>query len=69
MVKYTSTQPWLHQYLYQKIIKRFSNFIPIHIIPNFLKEKAIDIMIDEILINNDFHKSDTEIETYDSIRI
>ena len=30
--------PSLHQYLYQKLIKCFSNYIPIHIIPNSLNE-------------------------------
>ena len=59
--------PSLHQDLYQKIIKCFSNCLPIHIIPNILNETAIDIVIDEIVNNKDFEKSNTEIETYESI--
>ena len=59
--------PSLHQDVYQKIIKRFSNYIPIHIIQNFLNEEDIDIVIAEIVENKDFEKSDTEIETYESI--
>ena len=59
--------PSLHQDLYQKLIKCFSNYIPIHIIPNVLNEEDIDIVIEEIVNNKDFHKSDTEIETYDNI--
>ena len=59
--------PSLHQDLYQKLIKRFSNYIPIHIIPNILNETDIDIVIDGIVNNKDFKKSDTEIETYESI--
>ena len=59
--------PSLHQDLYQKIIKRFSNYIPVHIIPNILNEKDIDIVIEEIVNNKDFEKSDTEIETFDNI--
>ena len=59
--------PSLHQDLYQKLIKRFSNYIPIHIIPNFLNEEDLDIVIDEIVNNKDFQRSDTEIETYESI--
>ena len=59
--------PSLHQDLYQKLIKCFSNYIPIHIIPNILNEKDIDIVIDEIVNNKDFQKSDTEIETFDNI--
>ena len=35
--------PSLHQDLYQKLIKYFSNYIPIHIIPNILNEEYIDI--------------------------
>ena len=59
--------PSLHQDLYQKVIKCFSNYIPIHIIPNILNEEGIDVVIEEIVINKDFEKSDTEIETYQSI--
>ena len=59
--------PSLHQDLYQKLIKCFSKFIPIHIIPNILNEADIDRVIEEIVNNKDFEKSDTEIETYESI--
>ena len=59
--------PSLHQDLYQKLIECFSNFIPIHIIPNILIETDIDIVIGEIVNNKNFEKSDTEIETYDNI--
>ena len=59
--------PSLHQDLYQKLIKCFSNNIPLHIIPNILNEEDIDIVIEEIVNNKDFKKSDTEIETFDNI--
>ena len=59
--------PSLHQDLNQNIIKCFSNYIPIHIIPNNLNEEDIDIVIEEIINNKDFEKSNTEIETYGSI--
>ena len=59
--------PSLHQDLYQKLNKCFTNYIPIHIIPNILNEPDIDIVIEEIVNNKDFEKSDTEIETYESI--
>ena len=59
--------PRLHQDLYQKLIKCFSNYIPIHIILNILNEEDIDIVIEEVINNKDFQKSDTEIETYESI--
>ena len=58
--------PSLHQDLYQKLIKCFTNYIPIHIIPNILNEEDLDIIINEIVNNKDFQKSDTEIETYES---
>ena len=61
--------PSLHQDLYQKLIKCFSNYIPIHIIPNILNEEDIDIVIEEMVNNKDFQKSDTEIETYESIEL
>ena len=59
--------PSIHQDLYQKLTKCFSNYIPIHIIPKILNEEDIDIVIDEIVNNKDFEKSDTEIEIYDSL--
>ena len=52
---------------YQKLIKCFTNHIPIPIIPNILNEEDIDIVIEEIVSNKDFEKSDTEVETYESI--
>ena len=59
--------PSLHQDLYQRLIKCFTNYIPINIIPNILNEEDIDIVIEEIVNNKDFEKSNTEIETYDKI--
>ena len=53
--------------MHQKLIKFFNNYIPIHIIPTILKEKDIDIVSDEIVNNENFEKSDTEIETYESL--
>ena len=43
--------PSLHQDLYQKVIRCFSDYIPIHIIPNILNEYDIDLVIDEIVKN------------------
>ena len=59
--------PSLHQDLYQKINICFSNYIPYNIIPNILNKEDIDVVIEEIVNNEDFEKSDTEIETYESI--
>ena len=59
--------PSLHQVLYQKITKCFTNYIPIHIIPNTLNKEDIDLVIEEITNNEDFQKSDTEIETFGNI--
>ena len=50
--------PSLHQVLYQKLNNRFSNYIPIHIIPNLLNEEDIDVVIEEIVNNEDFEESD-----------
>ena len=55
--------PILHQELYQKLIKCFSKYIPIHITADILNENDIDIVIEEIVNNKDSDKSDTEIET------
>ena len=59
--------PSLHQDLYQKLIKCFTNCIPINLIPNFLNEKDIDLVFEEIVTIKDFQKSDTEMETFDNI--
>ena len=59
--------PSIHQNLYQKLNKCFSNHIPIHIIPNILNENDIDIVIEEVIDKKDFQKSDIEIETFDNI--
>ena len=59
--------PSFHQDLYQKLIKCFSNYIPIHIVPNTLNAADIDIVFEEIVNKKDFEKSDTEIETFDNI--
>ena len=53
--------------MYQKLFKCFSNYIPINTIPNVLNEGDIDIVIEEKGNDKDVEKSDTEIETYDSI--
>ena len=59
--------PSLHQDLYQRLINCFSNYLPIHIIPNILNEEDLDILIEEIVNIKDFEKSDIEIETFDNI--
>ena len=59
--------PSLHQDSYQKLFKCFTNFIAIHIFPNILNEDDLGIVADEIVIKEDFEKSDTEVETYESI--
>ena len=66
MIKYTCTHLVFIK-IYLKKNKCFSNYILINIIPNFLNEKDIDIVIEEIVNNKDFEKSDTEIETFESI--
>ena len=59
--------PSLHQDLYQRLNKCSTNYIPSHIIPNILNEAGIDIVIEEIVNNEAIEKSNTEIETYESI--
>ena len=59
--------PSIYQDLYQRLIKCFSNHIPIHIIPKILNEDDIDIVIDELVNNKDIEKSNIEIETFDNI--
>ena len=67
MIKYLSTHLVFNKIFIKKVIKCFSNYIPIHIIRNILNETDIDIVIKEIVKNKDFEKLNTEIETYESI--
>ena len=59
--------PYLNQYFYQKSVECFSYYIPIHIIRNIFNGKDVDVVIDEICSDEDFQKSDIEINTHDSI--
>ena len=59
--------PSLHQDLCQKLIKCFIKNTAINIIPSILNEEDIDVVIDEIVNNEDFEKSEIGIETYESI--
>ena len=59
--------PSLHQDLYQKLVKWFSNYIPIHTIPNILNDEDIDIVMNELVNNKNFQNSDKEIEIIDNI--
>ena len=58
--------PSLHQDLYQKLIKCFSNYTSFNINLSILNENDIDGVIEEIISNKNFEKSNTEIETYES---
>ena len=62
-----STSP--HQDLYQKLLKCFSQYILIHITKNILIEQDCDMVIEEIVNNEVFKKSDTVIEWYESIEV
>ena len=50
----------LHQASYRKLVKCFINNIPIHILPSIPNGEDIDGIIDEIVNDTDFEKSDTE---------
>ena len=60
--------PSIHQDLYQRLIKCFNNYIPIHIISNILNGEDLDILIEEMINDKDFEKSNIEIETFDNIQ-
>ena len=67
MIKYTSTHLVYINIYIKKYFKGFYNFIPIHIIRNILNEENIDVVIEEVVNSKNFQKSDTKIETYESI--
>ena len=51
----------------QRPNKYFSNDISINLISVILKEEETDLKVDEIVIDKEFEKSNTEIEMYESI--
>ena len=59
--------PSLHQELYQRLIKCFNNYIPINKISVILNEEDLDILIEEIIADKDFQKSNIELEVFDNI--
>ena len=64
-IKYSS----LGHDLYQKSFKCFSDYIPRKIMPNILKEVDLDLVIDEIVNDDSFEQSETEIEKKESIDV
>ena len=56
----------LHQNLCQRIIKCFTNNIPFNIISEILNEEDLDILIEDIIADKDFQKSNIELEVFDS---
>ena len=52
---------------FSKINQGFSNYIPIHKLPDNLNEEDLKSSIEEIVNHKDFEKSDPEIETYVSM--
>ena len=59
--------PCLHQDIYQKLFNCYYTFIRIHIFANFLNDKNIDIVFDEIVNDKDFEKSDVQKEMYETL--
>ena len=59
--------PYLHQDLHQKLIKSFSNYRPVIILPNNLNEEDIDEVFHEIVKDKDCEKLNTDTENHESI--
>ena len=66
--KYTFIHsPSLHRDFYQKLRNCFSDFIPIKIIQKNLNTKDLDLSVEKIAKDEYFKKSETKIETNESI--
>ena len=59
--------PFLHENLYQKLKKSFSNFIPNDVTSNILNEDYIDLVFEEVANDKDFKHSDTKKGTSESV--
>ena len=57
----------IHHDLYQILIKCFSNYIPPNIIPIIINAEKTDLAVDGVINIKDIEKSNTEIETHESI--
>ena len=65
--KYYVSSLSLHQDLYQKLIKCFTIYRPIHNIPNTRNEEDIYLVFDEVVSDKDFKKSNIEVEIFETI--
>ena len=59
--------PSVYQDLIQKLNKFSRNYKPTNMIANILNEDGIYLVIDEIINKKDLEKSDTGIETFESM--
>ena len=57
--------PSQHQKLRQKLNECCNNLIPINLIKNILNEKDLDLIIENLVNDNTFEKSEAETETYE----
>ena len=55
------------RYIYQKLFKSFTYLLPRNIISNILNEEGLTTKIDEVVSDKDFEKSETEIESFESV--
>ena len=67
-IKYSISHQVFIKIFNRILIKGFGNYIPLHIIPNILNEEEIDVVIDEIVNDKNFEKSNTVIETCENIK-
>ena len=52
--------------LISNLLECFINHLPIKIVPNIINQKAQHLVNEEIVNDNDFEKSEAELETYKS---
>ena len=61
------SSPSIHQGLYQKILRSFSNFIPVSKIQNILNEEVLGQLVEETVNHQTLDASELELETFESI--
>ena len=67
MKNYISIHHLYIKIFFHRLNKCFNNFIPKNFIQNTLNEEVVDSIIEQIVNDENFEKSEIEIEKYKSI--
>ena len=59
--------PSLHEQFYQKLFNCYNNITPIKVFQDTLKEEDLDYLIEGLVNNENFEKSEREKESFETV--